>query len=261
MKVCLLLKRPLGDARSPVVNELAEELQRRNISLSWILPRSGFIDLNRLTVDSDLYVFRTSMPLVLSLGSILHDRGAHLVNSVAASSFVRDKARTTAALMAAGFPVPKTCFAGDARTAVSGFGNVPIVIKPPHGSGGRGVEVVHTEADIHRINGGPHFAQTYDRCSPYDLKVFVIDEEVFVVRRQFPALTMEQKHGELCACDAAIERLARGVGRLLGLEVFGLDLVESSCGPVIVDVNSCPGLIGVPNAARRLANYIAGQVC
>ena len=259
MRICLLIERPLGDPATPVINDLAVELRRRNCGVTHILPPADFVDLRNLDVDCDLYVSKACTDLLLTLTGILHDRGARIVNTFAASSYVRDKGRATAALMAAGLPSPETCIAGTARQAFEGLGNKAIIVKPVHGTWGEGIEVARSDADLARINGGPHFAQAFDRVTDDDLKVYVIGEEVFTVRRHLPAHTIEDMQGELCRNDSTLEQIARQVTRLFGLDVCGLDFVETPSGPVVVDVNSFPGFIGVPDAARRLAEYIISR--
>jgi glutathione synthase/RimK-type ligase-like ATP-grasp enzyme len=54
-----------------------------------------------------------------------------------------------------------------------------------------------------------------------------------------------------------VRRIALCCGRVFGLGLFGVDIIEGPDGPVIVDVNSFPGYKGVPNAAPLIADYIA----
>jgi ribosomal protein S6--L-glutamate ligase len=51
--------------------------------------------------------------------------------------------------------------------------------------------------------------------------------------------------------DAALK-----TGRALGLGLYGLDVIESSDGPYVVDVNYFPGYKGVPDAGALIADYI-----
>ena len=50
--------------------------------------------------------------------------------------------------------------------------------------------------------------------------------------------------------------IALRCGQVCGLGLYGLDVVESQCGPVVVDVNYFPGYKGVPDVAPRIADYI-----
>ncbi|MGQ0672688.1 MAG: ATP-grasp domain-containing protein [Hyphomicrobium sp.] len=255
MHICFLVDRPLGDPKSPEMNAAARDLQRRGYKVSSVLFSELYLDLGRIAVTADLYISKASTELQISLAGILHDRGARLLNTWASSSYVRDKARVTAALMAAGVPVPPSCLASDSRRAALELGRERVIVKPVRGTSGRGIEIVSTPADHDRLPRGPHFVQVYDRLSNDDLKVYVVGREVSIVRRSFPATTVEEKLGRPHA-DPLIEAIGRKVGDLFGLELYGLDVVETSAGPVVVDVNACPGFVGAPDAGRRVAAYI-----
>ena len=51
-------------------------------------------------------------------------------------------------------------------------------------------------------------------------------------------------------------KLARRVGEIFGLEIYGLDVVETSNGPVVVDINDFPSFGHVPGAVSRVSDYI-----
>lgn len=255
MRVCFLVDRRLGDPKSPVMNAAAFELSQRGHAVSSVLFSDIQLDVSRIEVDADLYISKASSELQISLAGILNDRGARLLNTWQSSSYVRDKARVTAALEAAGFPVPRTCIATDCAQAAATLGGLPIIVKPVRGTAGRGIEIVRSEADYGRVGRGPHFAQSFQRLNSDDLKVYVIGDDVSIVRRPFPARTLEDKLGS-GEHNREIEAMAMRIGQLFGLEIYGVDVVETANGPVVVDVNACPGFVGAPGAGRRLADYI-----
>jgi ribosomal protein S6--L-glutamate ligase len=45
-------------------------------------------------------------------------------------------------------------------------------------------------------------------------------------------------------------------GQVLGLDLFGVDIIVTTRGPLVIDVNAFPGFQGVPNAAEYLVNYV-----
>jgi len=51
-------------------------------------------------------------------------------------------------------------------------------------------------------------------------------------------------------------KLARRVGEIFGLDIYGLDVVETSNGPIVVDINDFPSFEHVPGAVSRVSNYI-----
>ena len=57
--------------------------------------------------------------------------------------------------------------------------------------------------------------------------------------------------------DAAYERTAVRAAQIMGLRVAGVDMLEGNDGPMVMEVNSSPGLEGIENASNK---DIAGQV-
>ena len=62
--------------------------------------------------------------------------------------------------------------------------------------------------------------------------------------------------GRPCPVSEEVREIALRCGRVFGLGLFGLDLIEGPDGPVVVDVNYFPGYKGVPEAAPLIADYI-----
>ena len=60
----------------------------------------------------------------------------------------------------------------------------------------------------------------------------------------------------LFAPEPMLGELALAVGRVLALEIYGVDFVVGEIGPLIVDVNGFPGFKGVPEAARLIGDYL-----
>lgn len=56
--------------------------------------------------------------------------------------------------------------------------------------------------------------------------------------------------------SAGVAEVGAERGQTFGLDIYGLDLLETDNGPVIVDINDFPGFGGVPDAPRRVADYI-----
>src|SRR5207248_310529 len=98
--------------------------------------------------------------------------------------------------------------------------------------------------------------QRYVENPGYDIKLYVIGRDIYAVARNSPL------HPEITIESHPVPvkpewlRLARQVGNLAGLKIYGLDVLETSKGPVIVDVNDFPGFGGVPDAASRIADYV-----
>ena len=260
MRAGLLLDRPLSNPLAPVINQFAAELARRNCEVICILPALDGIDLETLSDDCDFYVSKACSEPLLALTGVLHDRGARLFNSFEASSYLRDKARVTAALMAAGIPVPRSCIAGTAALARKNLGEGAIIVKPIRGTNGEGIAIARSSDDLSRIEGWPHFAQAYDHGSAEDIKVYVIGSDVFAIRgKAAVAGPLRPEDRRLCPVTREINGIALSIAGLFGLDVCGIDIVETQRGLAVVDVNSFPSFNGVPQAAERLADCILAR--
>ena len=80
--------------------------------------------------------------------------------------------------------------------------------------------------------------------------------QVFGVQRVWPARTYEEKLGEPFTVPPELRDIALRCGEVFGIDLYGLDIIESLGRPYVVDVSSFPGFKGVPDAALRLADYI-----
>jgi len=102
----------------------------------------------------------------------------------------------------------------------------------------------------------PVFAQRYHRPRGPDLKLYVIGERVFGVRKPYPRTTVEEKTGESFTPSPELCAIALACGRTFGIELYGVDVIESDDGCYVVDVGSLPGFRGVPDAPRLLAAHL-----
>jgi ribosomal protein S6--L-glutamate ligase len=58
------------------------------------------------------------------------------------------------------------------------------------------------------------------------------------------------------AVTPQIRGLALFIGKVLGLEIYGIDIIETADGPYVIDVNYFPSMVGFPGAAERIADYL-----
>jgi ribosomal protein S6--L-glutamate ligase len=88
-----------------------------------------------------------------------------------------------------------------------------------------------------------------------DVKVYVVGDSVFAVRKKFSP-TSFTRPGRASAVSSEVREIALACGRILGLGLYGLDVLETDAGPVVVDVNYFPGYKGIPDVAPLIADYI-----
>ena len=222
-------------------------------------PLAGPLDLTALSVRHDLYVLRKLSGLSLSLAGALHELGATIVNRYPATAAIHDKIVTAGVLQRARVPVPATYTSAEPTDLAPLLEAGPLIVKPYDGAGGHHVRVVRDPADLGslpRERRQPVFAQRYHAPQGPDLKLYVIGERVFAVKKPFPRTTVAEKSGEPFVPGPELCRIALACGAAFGIELYGVDVIESEGGFYVVDVGSLPGYRGVPDAPRLLAEYL-----
>jgi ribosomal protein S6--L-glutamate ligase len=107
-------------------------------------------------------------------------------------------------------------------------------------------------------------AQSYLATDGYDLKLYGMGEQVWAVRKPSPFNKRNESEGAeskagLVPLTAELEQLGRRCGKLFGLELFGVDCIETDQGPLVIEINDFPNYTGVPEADQRLADYVVGR--
>ena len=220
-------------------------------------PVDRVVDLSKVRVEHDLYVLRHSSGFSLSLAGALHELGAVIVNPYPVSAALRDKVIASRILQAAGVPTPDTYVASHPDQLLPLLDLGPLVIKPHEGAGGHNVRIVRSRAELAEVNCGrePVFAQRYVPNDGRDRKIYAIGGQIFGVKKVFPRRTEEEKQGEPFPLSPELRDLALRCGRAFGIDLYGVDIIESEGMPYVVDMCSIPGFKGVPDAPRLLAQY------
>src|SRR5207244_7002333 len=222
-----------------------------------IHPVDGMVDLSKVRVEHDLYVLRHTSGLSLSLAGALHELGAIIVNPYPVSAAPKDKIVASRALEAAGMPTPAAYVASQPQQLLALLDLGPLVVKPYQGAGGHQVRIIRTPAELAEVNCGrePVFAQRYHANDGRDRKIYAIGGQLFGVKKVFPRRTEEEKHGEPFTLSPELRNIALRCGEAFGIDLYGVDIVESGGVPYVVDMCSIPGFKGVPDAIQRLAQY------
>ena len=220
------------------------------------------IDLARIRVDYDLYVLKDKSELAMRVAAALHTAGAALLNPYPASATLRDRIVKLRVLQAAGVPAPKTFVASHVDQLRAALEHGPLVIKPhrklTRSAPGEGIHVVRDPAELAALPpiSEPVFAQRYHASDGPDRKIYSIGSEIFGVLRAWPARTHREKLGQVFTPDPELVDITRRCGAALGIDLFGVTVVQSGGKSYVVDMTSIPGFKGVPDAPRRLAEYI-----
>src|SRR5439155_27364798 len=122
------------------------------------------------------------------------------------------------------------------------------VIKP-YQEGGQ-IKIVRTPAELAQVELGrdPVFAQRYHPPQDRDCKIYVIGGQLFGVKKVFPRRTQEEKLGEPFTLTPELIDIARRCGRAFGIDLYGVDVIESDGKAYVVDMDSIPAYKGVPDA-------------
>jgi ribosomal protein S6--L-glutamate ligase len=260
MRIAFLMQGRPRDHR--VWSKVGRELEARGASVDFRFPEAELTDLGDVRVEYDLYVLKATSGLGLSLAGALHGAGAAVLNPFDVAVLCRDKILTSQALAAGGVPVPETWVTQDRDQLRAPLAAGPLVVKPSLGSRGIGVHIVRDEADLDAldVDGSLLFAQRHHPPDGdgQDHKMYVIDGEVFGIRRVWPSVTWEDKLGRPFDVDPEMQAIARGCAAAIGADTFGFDIVLSDGEPYVVDLSGLPGFKGVPEAESRLAAWIAG---
>jgi ribosomal protein S6--L-glutamate ligase len=263
MKIGMLMLRHPPTRISPIMPEVVQLLEKWGCEIQIIYPEERVTPLSHVRAEHDLYILKSGTEMALSLAGALDAVGARIINPYPVAAAMRDKIVSMRVLEAAGVPVPETYITSDSRRLASLLDAGPLVLKPYRGSQGRGVHVIWDADELDDVSNdeGPVFAQRYYKPEGEDHKIYVIGDQMFGVKRVFPAKTYAEKIGQPFTVTPEFREIALRCGRAFGVELFGFDVIISNGQPYVVDIQGFPGFKGVPDAALRLADYLyaAGQ--
>jgi len=233
-------------------------LAEAGVVVDLVHPAAGVVDLSTVRVEHDLYVLKQQSGLATSIAGVLHAQGAAIVNPYPVTLALRDKIVTARILQAAGVPTPVTYVARRLEQLAPLLDEGPLIVKPYQGTEGFGVRIVRNLAELAAAPAGkePLFAQRYHPPQGRDRKIYSIGGRLFGVKKIFPARTEEEKHGEPFTPTPELCEIARRCGQAFGIDLYGVDIIESDGKPYVVDMSTMPGFKGVPDAPSHLASYL-----
>jgi len=201
--------------------------------------------------------------------------GMYTVTSSLAISRSRDKLRSLQLLAKAGVGIPKTVVSrntADIDDLLDQLGDMPVIIKLARGTHGNGVVLAETKKAAKSVLQA--FYLTNDDGTNILLQEFVkesagTDIRAFVVGSRVVASMKRQsldddfrsnlhKGGEGTAIKLTEEerRMAVKAAKAMGLTIAGVDLMRSSRGPLVLEVNASPGF-GIEQVTNR---DVAGKI-
>ena len=179
----------------------------------------------------------------------------------------RDKLKSLQLLSKAGIGMPKTVFttySRDAKEVLAHVGGAPVIIKLLEGTQGLGVVLAETknaaESVLEAFNGleARVIVQEFIKeAKGADLRALVVDGQVVgAMKRQgkdgeFRSNLHRGGSANIIKLNEDELRLAMESARALKLPVCGVDMLQSARGPLLLEVNSTPGLEGIEDATGK----------
>lgn len=260
----------LAEARYLIQNQpagLSNELVALGHTVSLIDPQKAFYRMgnDQWFAGLDVIVGRGRSWALLGLINWAERGGCLTINRQAAISAVHNKAQMSIALAGSGLPIPETYFATVEQLAKEiPAENYPIILKPIFGDNSRGLLVINSPAEMAATDWPEPvaLAQRYFKTDGYDLKLYGIGDQIWAVRKVSPfnaTSEMDKAKEGLAEITPGLTELGRRCGQLFGLDLFGVDCIETEAGVLIIEINDYPNYTNVPAANERLAEYVVRQ--
>ena len=207
----------------------------------------------------------------------LETMGIYSVNESIAIARSRDKFRSLQLLARKGIPMPLSGFAqspDSTEDLIRMVGGTPVVIKLLEGTQGKGVVLAESDQSaVSIINAFKEMRanilvqQFIEESRGTDIRCLVIGDKVVA------AMKRQAKEGEFRAnvhqggtalkvkLSPAERTIAIAAAKTMGLKIAGVDLLRSNHGPLVLEINSSPGLEGIErttqvNIAGKIIQYI-----
>ena len=194
----------------------------------------------------------------------------------------RDKLRSLQILSKNGLGMPKTAFTnfskGGEKQLIEQVSGAPVIIKLLEGTQGLGVVLAETKKAAQSVVEAFHGLKARIIVQEYIKEAKGADIRAFVVNgKVVGAMKREGAEGEfrsnlhrggvatVIKLSRAEKQAALNAAKALGLDVAGVDLLQSDRGPLILEVNSSPGLEGIEgatgiNVAAEIIKFVEESV-
>lgn len=199
--------------------------------------------------------------------------GIYPLNESVAISRSRDKLRSLQLLSRKGIGMPISGFANkpdDIEDLIKMVGGAPLVIKLLQGTQGIGVVLAETKSaaksvieSFFGLNASVLVQEFIKEAGGADIRCFVVGEKVVAAMKrqgaegEFRSNIHRGGSAELVTLSKEERKTALRAANTMGLNVCGVDILRAERGPVVMEVNSSPGLEGIENATGK---DIAGDV-
>jgi ribosomal protein S6--L-glutamate ligase len=193
--------------------------------------------------------------LLKSLTSIL-ERRCYMPLSAESFTTAHDKLLTHLEMQRHNIPMPKTYITATVNAAkkVLDTINYPVMMKFPHGTGGKGVMYADSHASASSLLDAlqalrqPFILQEFVDTAGTDLRLMVVGERVIATMKRKAAFGEARANfhsggtGERFEPDPMSKKIAISVARAIRAEICAVDILPSKRGPLVIEANISPGL-------------------
>ena len=193
--------------------------------------------------------------------------GTYTINSSLAITRSRDKLRSQQLLVMKGVKMPATGFAHepeDITDLINAVGGPPLIIKLVEGTQGVGVVLAETRKaaesvtqTLRGLNANIIIQEYIAESKGSDIRCFVVGDKIIasMQRKAQPGEFRANIHRGGSASAIRITKTEREAvikaAKIMGLGMAGVDLIRSKNGPLILEINSSPGLEGIEAATKK----------
>ncbi|NVM05271.1 MAG: RimK family alpha-L-glutamate ligase [Candidatus Helarchaeota archaeon] len=207
--------------------------------------------------------------------------GSKVINISRGIHKSKDKMRCLQLLAMQKIPVPRTVITREPKNLVNAVkivGGVPVILKPLYGSQGMGVILAESIKAVESIIGtlwdleqNILIQQYVSESKGKDIRAFVVGGQVLASMRrvakadEFRSNIHRGGTGEKVELSEDIKKIAVNAAKVMELEIAGVDILETSNGPLVMEVNSSPGfeelekVTGI-NIAEKIVDYAVSSV-
>ena len=191
---------------------------------------------------------------------------SYCVNTSDAIANSRDKLRSMQILAEAGINMPITGFAShtkDIEGVIESVGSTPLIMKLLQGTQGQGIVLAETRkaaesvmSAFRQLDADIMVQEFIKESGGTDIRAFVVGNEVVASMKriapegEFRSNVHRGGTMEKVQLSLEEESMAVNASRILGLSIAGVDLMRSNRGPLILEVNSSPGLQGIESCSE-----------
>lgn len=206
-----------------------------------------------------------------------------VVTTVESQALVRarDKLRSLQILARSGVGLPKTVFTNyskEVKKIIESVGGAPLIVKLLEGTQGYGVVLAPTKKAAESIIEAFHSMKAriivqefIEEAKGADLRAFIVNGKVVgAMKRQgkegeFRSNLHQGGSGRLIKLNKQEREVALTAAKAMGLSIAGVDMLQSERGPLVLEVNSSPGLEGIEKTTNKdiagiIVDYIAQKV-